>query len=256
MWYSEHLNQVESKGTPGSGGRGRGSKLTLISKTTINNILDVIHDLIIETIVSEINNATMFIVMLHTTHDISGDDQFAIVVRYVTDQVYERLVGLKICHATKGRALFETLSDCISGIGLNIKNVVVSAADGAANKQGQYNGFMVYLMNASPEQIKVWGSANVLNLVIQDSTSSVQQSNLFSVLNSCAITIKESHTRMDIWREEAPDSRRLGNIGETRCWSKHDVLGKVYGKYIICLFVVTLSRVEGILDGDARRARC
>ena len=39
--------------------------------------------------------------------------------------------------------MFETLSDCISSIGLNIKIV----ADGAANMQGQYNGFMVYLTN-------------------------------------------------------------------------------------------------------------
>ena len=63
----EHLNEVESKAKQGSGGWGRGSQLTLISKTTINNILDVIHDLIIETIGSEINNATMFSVMLDTT---------------------------------------------------------------------------------------------------------------------------------------------------------------------------------------------
>ena len=74
----------------------------------------MIHDLIIETIVSEINNATMFSVMLDPTQDISVmDDQCAIVVRYVTDQVYERLVGLKICHDTKGRAMFETLSDIV-----------------------------------------------------------------------------------------------------------------------------------------------
>ena len=241
----EHLNEVESKAKQGSGGRGQGNQLTLISKTTISNILDGIHDLIIETIVSEINNATMFSVMLDTTQDISVDDQCAIVVVYVTDQVYERLVGLKICHDTKGRAMFETLSDCVSSIGLNIKNIVESAADGAANMQGQYNGFMVYLTNASPEQIKVWCSAHVLNLVIQGTTSPVEESNLFSVLYSCATTIKESHKRMDLCKEEAPDSRRLGNIGETRWWSKHDALGKVYGKYgdssaalFVCLIVM------------------
>ena len=123
--------------------------------------------------------------------------------------------------------MFETLSDCIS----NIKNVVGTAADGAVNMQGQYNGFMVYLTNACPELIKVWCSVPVRNFVIQDSTSSAEESNSFSVLNSCATTIKESHKRMEIWREELPYSRRLGNIGETRWWSKHDVLGKVYGKY-------------------------
>ena len=113
----EHLNQVGSTAKEGGGGIGG----ELISKTTINNILDLIHDLIIETIVSEINNATMFSVMLDTTQDIAVDDQCAIVVRYVTYQVYERLMGLEICHDTKGRAMFETLSGCISSIGLNIK---------------------------------------------------------------------------------------------------------------------------------------
>ena len=150
--------------------------------------------------------------------------------------------------------MFETLSDCIISIGLNIKNIFGSAADEAVNMQGQCSGFMVYLTNASPEQIKVWCLTHVLNLVIQDSTSSVEESNLFSVLNLCVTTIKESHKRMDIWREEAPDMRRLSNIGETRWWSKHNVLGKVYGKYghssttlFVCL-IVTLSRMDGILD--------
>ena len=63
---------------------------------------------------------------------------------------------------------------------------------------------------------------------------------------------------MDIWREEAPDSRRLGNIGETRQWSKHDVLGKVFGKYgdtskaLFVSLIITLSRMQEMLDGDPR----
>ena len=64
----------------------------------------MIRDLIIETIVSEINNATMFSVMLNTTQDISVDDQCAIVVRYVTDQVWETWWGWKYAMPREGKS--------------------------------------------------------------------------------------------------------------------------------------------------------
>ena len=69
------------------------------------------------------------------------------------------------------------------------------------------------------------------NLTIQDTTKSVVESAIFSDLDMCATTIKASHKRMDIWKEEVPNNRCMGNIGETRWWSKYDVLGKVFGKY-------------------------
>ena len=124
--------------------------------------------------------------------------------------------------------MFETLSKCIQDCTLDVKNIVGSAADGAANMQGAYNGFMAFLTEASPEQVKIWCLSHNLNLCIQDTTKSVNESSIFTDLNACATIIKASHKRMDIWKEEVPGNRRVGKIGETRWWSKHDVLGKVF----------------------------
>ena len=78
----------------------------------------------------------MYSVMLDTTQDITVDDLCSIVVRYVTDQVYERIIAVKVCHDTKGKGMFETLRKCLENSNLDISNIIGSAADGAANMQG------------------------------------------------------------------------------------------------------------------------
>ena len=113
---------------------------------------------------------------------------------------------------------------------------------------------MAFLTEASPEQVKIWCLSHNLNLCIQDTTKSVNESSIFTDLNACATIIKASHKRMDIWKEEVPGNRRLGKIGETRRWSKHDVLGKVFGKYgqpSSSLFVSLIITLERILDLDS-----
>ena len=60
---------------------------------------------------------------------------------------------------------------------------------------------------------------------------------------------------MDIWKEEVPDNRRIGNIGETRWWSKHAALGKIFGIYgkpetsLFDCLMMTFERLLDILDG-------
>jgi len=67
---------------------------------------------------------------------------------------------------------------------------------------GQYNGFSKWLEKESPKQLHVWCYAHCLNLVIIEATGvSTPAISLFGLLNSCAAFFRDSHKRMDLWRD-------------------------------------------------------
>lgn len=74
---------------------------------------------------------------------------------------------------------------------LDLNNSTGNSFDGAANIQGQYNGFSTLLSSQSPNKVHVWCYAHVLNLVMGDTTGVVIESALLlSLLNDLAIFIR------------------------------------------------------------------
>ncbi|KAJ8263890.1 hypothetical protein GJAV_G00142760 [Gymnothorax javanicus] len=96
----EHLDDCVEKSRKmhqSSGSRGRGSLITLLSKTTVNSVIDALGHLIQESIARDVQKAGMFSVQLDTTQDINGHDQCSVILRYVTEAVQERLVAMVRC---------------------------------------------------------------------------------------------------------------------------------------------------------------
>ena len=83
----EHLKTVtvlsNASKKRNSGKIGRGSFVTFLSKSTVNSLLQVFRTMIQEKIADEMKKAKIFSIQMNTTQDISGQDQFSIVVRYV-----------------------------------------------------------------------------------------------------------------------------------------------------------------------------
>ena len=100
----------------------------------------------------------------------------------------------------------------------------------------------------------MWCYSHVLNLVLSDTTEIVIESgSLFHLLNDIAVFIRESHQRMNVWEKESHSSRhkRIGPIGETRWWAKHDALKKVFGSFgkpQDCLYIDVLCTLSAIQD--------
>ncbi|CAI6362566.1 unnamed protein product [Macrosiphum euphorbiae] len=114
---------------------------------------------------------------------------------------------------------------------LNVKNCIANTTDGAANMQGEYNGFSAWLNESSPNQVHVWCYSHVLNLVLSDASKSpLAAASLFNLCNSLAVFFKDSHKRMRVWTERCHSlHHRLQSIGETRWWSKEVALVKIFG---------------------------
>lgn len=148
----EHLNNIieKSKQIHASGTQGRGALVTLLSKTTVNSVIDAIKTLIEERISEDIRKAGMFSVQLDTTQDVSGKEQCSVVLRYVTDTVHERLVAVVPCSSTTGQSFVTLLTDVLQRLKLDMAQCIGNSTDGASNMQGQYRGFSALMATSYP----------------------------------------------------------------------------------------------------------
>ena len=84
-----HLNEVTEKSKQrheqGKSSKGRGSFITLLSKTTVNKLINIIGSLFKETIVEEVLECRKFGIEVDSTQDVGIVDQLAICLRYVKD---------------------------------------------------------------------------------------------------------------------------------------------------------------------------
>ncbi len=240
--------------------RGRGSLITLLSKTTVNNIITTIQQTMQATMARQIENAGMFSVQIDTTQDITTQDQCSVIVRYVTDDnIHERLVAVVKCEASTGQCFVQVLTDALERMKLDLSSCISNSTDGAASMQGKYKGFIALLSAKSPNQVHVWCYAHVLNLVLADTTES---GSLFSLLNNTAVFLRETYQRMSIWENESkdPKHKRLAPIGETRWWSKDSMLRKVFGDfgkpdnamYVALLFTLSAIKYQTNFNTNAR----
>ncbi|XP_065672002.1 uncharacterized protein LOC136089840 [Hydra vulgaris] len=192
--------------------------------------------LVANAIAEEVQQAGIFLVQLDTTQDVTQADKCAIVLRYVTDKVEERLIGVVDSHSGKGSDLCKLMSNVLKQNGIDITKCVSDSTDGASNMAGAYDGFTTFFEKASPGHIHTWCYAHVLNLVVCDASSSNEASmTLFGILQKAAMFFRESYLRMDLWTDHMKEKngqnihKRL--IGATRWRSKHDVLQKFFGTF-------------------------
>lgn len=152
------------------------------------------------------------------------------VIRYVMgSKIYERLISLIDCESTKGKILSDYVCEILKNLKINVSKCIGTSTDGAANMQGQYNGFGSWLnKEVGGDLLNVWCYAHVLNLIMvvvtENNTFSI---NLFGLLNTSAVFFKESFIRMQTLRKYS--KKNLTSIGKTRWWSKDNALTKIFG---------------------------
>lgn len=123
--------------------KGRGSLVTLLSKTTVNIVIEAIGRLIKEDIAAEVKKAGMYSIQIDTTQDITAKDQCSVIMRYVTDtNIQGRMIALVITELSTGQAFVDLVKGILEKMDSNSANCVGNATDGAANMQGEYRGFL------------------------------------------------------------------------------------------------------------------
>lgn len=230
-----------------------GSLVTFLSKTTVDYIIEIIGFLMKTTIAENVRKAAFFTIQIDSTQDVNLHDQLAIIIRFVTDDINEKLLAIVDCKKGKGKNVCDIVCKTLNDLNLDVKNCIGSSADNASNMRGQYNGFSSWLNKESPEQVHVWYYAHVFNLVMIDTTQLCNESaTLFGLLNSIAVFFKESYLRMNKWHENSK-YKFISCIEDTRWWAKDRCLTKVFGTYLNpkeCLYVEIIQTLNSIYESN------
>ena len=219
--------------------KGRCSLVTVVSKTTINQILEIIRTMMQEKISDEVTRAQMFSIEVDTTQDITTTDQCCFVARHVLDDsIYERFIAIVPSHDGSGQGLFDLLKESLERLwGSTLK---IASLTAQMEPQVVMACTMACKQSLQKQQTRVhlWRYAHVLNLVIVDATKCcINSVSFFNLLQKTAKFIKSSYNRADFWKKQLEErigtekTRRLKLIGETRWSGKSNALRGIFGTY-------------------------
>ena len=119
-----------------------------------NELLGLMSHHVLRDIIKEMTagGPTPFALIVDGSQDVSGVEQQAICVRYVTPNldVLEEFIGFYEPPSTTGEALAKMMKDAMLRLGLSIDHLRGLAFDGAANMKGQFRGAQALLRAEQP----------------------------------------------------------------------------------------------------------
>ncbi|KAG8540294.1 hypothetical protein GDO81_019541 [Engystomops pustulosus] len=151
-----------------------------------NEIIQILAGQVQKEIVSDIQQAQFYSIIMDTTQDISKVDQLSQVFRYVSVDRAEngRATSVKIhevflgFYAVKDQSAAGIEKDINAGIeskGLKLNKCRGQGYDGAATMSGIYSGVQARIAEKEPNALYVHCAAHNLNLVLQDAMANVKE---------------------------------------------------------------------------------
>lgn len=267
-----HLNKLTTSSSQSvndeKGPKGRGSKITFLSKSTFNKIIHEIGEAMKKIIVDEIKIVGMYALMVDSTKDISGYEQCSIVVRYVNRNTYrveEKLIGLVRLMDASGEGYLIDIMDYLLKLTINDLRMVGCSFDGASSMRSEMKGLQGRLKELYPDLVYTWCYAHNLNLTVSDSVSCVMSAmNLFGLLETTRNFCAESYKRIVEWEKATADLKgrkkliRFEHLGKTRWYSKDKALKKIFGTFkepstdIFCCLLKFLHQIKTSKSYDSK----
>ena len=112
---------------------------------------NIVRAMTIETInviIKDLRNA-FFSILVDESHDLLGNEQMAVVLRYVDKKrhVIEHFIGIEHVTSTIALSLKAVINNLFSRHGLSMYRLGGTGYDGASNMQGEFNGLKTLIMN-------------------------------------------------------------------------------------------------------------
>lgn len=242
---------------------GRRNHITFMGHNFINNCLFTIRNILIRTIVMEINESGgRFGLLMDGSQDVSTQEQISLVVRYIDGQnkVVERTVGFFNIKKASGKALYESVRSKLDEVGLPMSNIVGCSFDGASNMQSQVKGVISFIKkHHNAHCFFAWCFSHRFNLCVKSALGSSKKIiEVLSLAEESAKVFRSSYKRMNVWIEVIRaipgfnSNRRLKLIGKTRWSSNQDAIKNIiqdetslYAVIKSLLQVCSLDSLEG-----------
>ncbi|CAI6354915.1 unnamed protein product [Macrosiphum euphorbiae] len=236
--------------------KSNNNRLTFMSSKSQEKLLSILGEMVRAQILKDVKNACHFAVIIDTTTDISNQEQFTFIVRYVnsTGVIEERLLALETASDATEQGLFNTFCTITSKYDINWeKHLCAQSFDGAASMQGIYSGLRSFIQHKNPRAIYVWCFAHILNLVVVDTCDSCTDTkNFFGDVQSLVFFLKarkRAAVFIECRKKMYKDDRvlRLKSFSDTR-WTSH---GKVLN-VIFCKYKALIDALEVLQNSSDR----
>lgn len=209
--------------------------MTFMGHNFINSSLFTIRNLLLRTIVNEINKSGgQFGLLMDGSQDVSTQEQISLVVRYIDgkNKVVERTVGFFNIKNASGEALYESVRSKLDDVGLPMCNIVGCSFDGASNMQSEVKGVISFIKkHHNTNCFFAWCFSHRFNLCVKSAFGSSNKIvAVLSLAEESAKIFRSSYKRMNVWIEVIRaipgfnSNRRLKLIGKTRWSSNQDAI--------------------------------
>jgi hypothetical protein len=136
-FLAQHINQNANKGQ---------SHTSYLSKTICEELIQLMWNRVLNTIISEVKSAKYFSVSVDSTPDISHIDQLTCILQYVLPSgPVERFLTFLDMDGHSGQELAESLLKFLEKHGIDVADCRRQSYDNASNMSGKYNGMQAII---------------------------------------------------------------------------------------------------------------
>lgn len=232
------------------------NRLSFLSNVTQNKLLCILADMVRKDILKQVNKSGQFAVIIDTTTDVSNQEQFTVILRYIDEgKPQERLVALETASDSTGLGMFKVFCSITEKYNINWKTQMIAQTyDGAASMQGKYSGLKTRIQAENPKAMFTWCFAHKLNLVIVDTCDCCINTKTFFGNVGALIEFMRARKRTAAFVESQEilnpreQKRRIKRFSITR-WTSHDrALVVIQEKYSALL--KALENISKANDSD------
>jgi len=209
-----------------------GANATYISKTTQNELIFIIGDLILQKILTDVNNSPFFSIMFDETTDMAHISQLVLVIRYIKDKIIrEDFIGFIDVHRENfnsnddepkmsGTLIGDTVLNILKKFSLNLDNCIGISTDSCATMVGLERGAVTTLQNDLKFAVKCPCFNHALNNSLIKGCKVQSIRNTFGTISEVVAFFNSSAKRTFVLNKYLGHS--LHSLCQTRWVEKHD----------------------------------
>ena len=191
---------------------------TYTSKTTQNEIIACVGELLQADISRRVREAKWYSIMADETSDTARMEQATVIIRYVDEcgSIHEDFAGFVHAEDLTGEGMAHLLIDFLGRMGLTLEYCRGQGYDGAAAMMGRFNGCQAVIRRQQPLAVAIHCFNHRLNLAVCKSCDIPAVRNMFGTMNRICDFILSSPKRVKEM-EEFIDVREEGGLRRRMC---------------------------------------
>lgn len=220
-----------------------GKHATYISKTTQNNLINIIGSQITSHILAEVKAAKFYSILADEVTDKANWEQLSIVLRFVdsTSCIKEEFMTFVPCVDITGRTIANNILQKLEEWGLDVQDLRGQGYDGAANMSGKFQGVQARIKELNDKALYVHCASHCLNLCVLKACSVAQVNGMFGVIKEISLFFSSSPKRQrkleNVIAETFAESKKqkLVDLCRTRWVERHVALDTFAELYqVVC----------------------